>query len=128
MFTHPNGREVYLMKLMITPTYEGCLEGNPEQHTQSELGSLPGKARKHMPPGKPLVVLDPRLKVLPDWIWIAEFESQKGVKTADPDFNSRLYVCWFTDDVKRDITVEIGSILSKVDWESNADDYDITMF
>jgi hypothetical protein len=59
---------------------------------------------------------------------MAELECRRGVHNADPDFNSRLYVCWFMADTARSLDEIIDRILPHVDWEGLAEDYDITNF
>jgi len=74
-----------------------CLEGSRIQNSPSILRGLPKRAGQALAPAKPLTILPPERMPLPGWIWVAEFDSRSGARTADPDFNSRLYVCWFTD-------------------------------
>lgn len=124
----PNGREVYVVRLAMAGTYAGVLEGTPERASQHLLWSAESRAAHLSPPAKPLVVVPPSQMPLPSWTCVAELESRRGVRSDDPDFNSRLYVCWFTDRTDQSIDDMIASVLPQVDWEGQAEDFDIMDF
>ena len=52
MGTHrlPDGREVYLTRLALAPTYAGVLEGGPEAASPHILERLPEQSEKREPP------------------------------------------------------------------------------
>jgi hypothetical protein len=127
MFRYPSGREVRAVGVKISPTYLGQLEGTPERLSDRILEELPKCVVREFGPGSPLVILDADERPLPEWIWIAEFESWTAVATRDTDYHSRLCVCWFTADIDRHLPSEIERVLARVDWESSAEDYDITL-
>jgi hypothetical protein len=55
-------------------------------------------------------------------------ESPCGIATTDPDWASRMFVCWFVNDISGATVDElIKSILPSIDWEAHAEDYDITL-
>jgi hypothetical protein len=109
----------------MSHTYAGVLEGTPERASLHIRRSITKSVAEVMPPGKPLVVLGNETPVLPSFQWIAEFHSQRGVQTDDPDYNSKLFVCWFTDNISNALYSAIADILAAVDWDNQAIDYDI---
>jgi hypothetical protein len=122
----PNGREVLLVRLVMVGTYSSWLEESPKAISAAILKELPERAASVLPPAKPLAVVQPSATPLPEWFCVAELESPQGVRTSDPDFNSRLYACWFMNGTDRSIDAVIESILPHVSWEQVAEDYDIT--
>lgn len=72
-------------------------------------------------------IFDDGGEVLPDLQWIAMLYSHEPTKTTDSDFSSELAVCWFSDDVPDNINLCIEELLTKIDWEKEATDYDFTM-
>lgn len=124
----PNGREVFLVRLKMAGTYSGVIEGTAKTASQHIRKDLTERAAGMLPPGRPLAVVEPPQGDLPQWICMAELESRRGVHNTDPDFNSRLYVCWFMADTARSLDEVIASVLPQVDWEQLAEDYDIMDF
>src|SRR4051812_25769753 len=96
-------REVSLVGLAMGPTYAGQLEASRESAASHILSSLSSRAARLLPPAEPLVIVRTEQIPLPSWLCVAELESRQGVREADPDFNSRLYVCWFTDRTDQSI-------------------------
>jgi hypothetical protein len=123
-----NGRKISLVRWNIVGTFSGILEGDRISASSFILKNLAERAARIIPPGKPLAVVEPPKGELPHWLCLAEFESSVGVHTSEPDFNSRLYVCWFMEDTVRNLDEVIESILPQINWESLAEDYDIMSF
>jgi len=98
-FTLLNGRKVTLSRLYMREAYSGVIEGTHETASRYILEEISHKVKKIMPPGSPLVLIEENVKALPQLEWIAEFTSYQAVKRDDLDYGSRLYVCWFTEDV-----------------------------
>lgn len=73
----------------------------------------------------PVVVLDDGDGTLPGFQWAATFDSRRGTKTSDPDYSSRLALCWFSDTIPANLEQAIASLLGRVDWDAQAEDYDI---
>jgi hypothetical protein len=73
------------------------------------------------------MVIVPEKLPLADYMWTAELESQKGVRTRDPDFSSHLSVCWFSKDPRETIDRVMASLISSLDWDRHATDYDATV-
>jgi hypothetical protein len=65
---------------------------------------------------------------LPGWLCVAEFDSQRGARQTDPDYDSRLCACWFAEDTTRSIDAMVEEVLPHLDWERNAEDHDIANF
>lgn len=130
MGTHrlPNGRQVHLNRLKLVGTYSGCLEGSAKTISKVIRESLSERVMEVLPPARPLAIVDPPPGELPRWLCVAELESRDGVKHSDPDYNSRLYVCFFTADTTKSVDAMIESILPHVDWEKMAEDYSIMDF
>jgi len=124
----PSGREVYLARFAIAPTYAGVLEGTPETVSPHILERVADDAARTLPPGKPLVVVPPPKLPLPGWLCVAELESRRGARQTDPDFSSRLYVCWFANGTDQRIDAMVEAVLPQLDWEGVAEDYDIMDF
>ena len=102
--------------------------GSLETITELILKDLPLQAAGMLSPAKPLVVVPPPRTPLPGWLCVAELRSEQGARQTDPDFTSRLYVCWFADDTARSIDAMVEEILPCVDWEQAAEDYDTLDF
>jgi len=124
----PNGREVFLVRLKMIGTYSGVVEGSAKTASQHIRKHLTIRAVEMLPPGRPLAIIGPPEGELPQWMCMAEFESKRGVHNTDPDFNSRLYVCWFMADTARSLDEVIASFLPQVDWERTAEDFDVMDF
>jgi hypothetical protein len=122
----PNGREVFLVRWKMVRTYSGWLEGSPKAISNWMRKNLPKLAAEMLPPGHPLAVIGPPKGELPRWLCLVELESPRGIHNADPDFNSRLFVCWFMADTARSLDEIIEALLPELDWEKLAEDYDLT--
>lgn len=124
----PNGRKVGLVRWNMVGTYADILEGDRISASPYIRKDLTNRAARILPPGHPLAVVEPPKGELPRWLCVAELESPVGVHNTEPDFNSRLYICWFMENTARSMDKVIDSILSHVDWERMAEDYDIMNF
>ena len=124
----PNGRKIGLDRWNMVGTYSGVLEGSKKDASKVIRENMPEMAAKILPPGHPLLVVGPPKGELPRWLCVAELESPDGVHNTGPDFNSRLYVCWFMEDTARSLDEVIESIIPQIDWERLAEDYDIMSF
>ena len=124
----PNGREVFLVRMNMVGTYSGVIEGSAKTASQQIWRRLKERAAEMLPPGRPLAIVEPPKGELPHWMCMAELASGRGVHITDPDFNSRLYVCWFMADTAKSLDEVIAAILPQLDWEGIAEDYDITIF
>jgi hypothetical protein len=120
-----SGREVFLVRLQMSSTYSGCLEGTLESNSRHIRHRLNTTVRETFAPNRAVVCIDPDGAALPDLLWMAEYESQKGVKTDDPYFNSRLCICWFSDTLPNDLRRFLHDALARIDWEQDAEDYDM---
>ncbi len=122
----PAGRVVYLTRLLLTPTYEGVLEGSPalvSQHIRERLASSVPYA---LGIPAPFVVIDDGAPALPPYRWVASFRSPRAVQRVnDPDYESQLTLCWFTAAIPADIHALFAEALSEMDWDASAEDYDI---
>ncbi len=127
LYRLPTGRELYLVRLAMEGTYAGQMEGTPETVSPTLWPATTDRASLLLPPGKPLIVAPTRLP-LPRWLWVAELGSQRGSRTDDPDYSSRLCVCWYTSDSAFSVDQMIESLLPHLDWERMAEDYDVMMF
>jgi hypothetical protein len=127
-FQLPSGRKIGLVRWNMVGTYSDVIEGDRLSASPFILKNLVDMAARIMPPGHPLEVIEPPEGELPQWLCLAEFESLVSVHNTGPDFNSRLYVCWFMEDIARCLDEVIKSVIPMVDWESHAEDYDIMDF
>jgi hypothetical protein len=109
-------------------TYSGVLEGDRISASLYIRKDLSERAARILPPGHPLAVVEPPKGELPDWFCVAELESPNSVQNTGPDFQSRLYVCWFMENTARSLDEVIEAILPQIDWEGLAEDYDIMRF
>ena len=139
-----SGRLVWLCGLHIQPTYRGQHEGTPETASLFILDGMVAAVRRAMPPGEPLMVIKPDVMPLPKFRIIAELESRTGVVKAapqtklfesdeidlpsDPDIQSRLFACWFSDNLDVTVGSLVESAIHDIDWDANAADYDIMDF
>ena len=123
-----NGRRIHLKRLSLVGTYSGFLEGSKLEASGNLLKFLPQRAAELLAPGHPIAVIWPPQDELPPWLCVAQFESYSSVYHDDPDYNSRLYVCWFMEDTSRSLDDIIVSILPDIPWETMAEDYDMMGF
>lgn len=123
-FALADGREVYLTRLLLTPTYEGMLEGTPAMASRFIRERLADDVARGLP-NMPLAILDDGKDELPRYRWAAAFDSRRGVGTNDPDYNSHLALCWFSATLPTDLLAAITVALAQVDWDAHAEDYDI---
>lgn len=123
-FTLVDGREVFLTRLVLTQTYAGVLEGSPATVSRSIRKSIADRVAKELP-RMPLVILDDGEGPLPGFQWAAAFDSPRGTRTTDPDYSSQLALCWFSDTIPSNLEGAIDALLGRVDWDAQAEDYDI---
>jgi len=125
-FQLASGRTIQLVQLSITGTYAGFLEGTPEVASKYILDDLPNNVRKILRWDTPLLIIPSSINPLPNYLWIAEFSSNRGVQNTDPDYYSRLSVCWFSNEtaLNRNLIDVISAMISGVDWDQHAKDYD----
>ena len=122
-------RIVELVRLHVDKTYAGLLEGTPAVATPHVLAGAHEDVARLLSPGQPLLIIHDGTTELPSYRLIAEFESHPGVNTTDPDWGSRLFVCWFVDEPgDTSINALVQSVLPSVNWEAHAEDFDITLF
>ncbi len=122
-----DNRKIILRRLVIEGTYRHLVEGTLEFASPRILKDAARRAKEILDPATPLIILDPAIVPLPRWMLVAEFESRTAVHTTDSDFASVLYLCWFLDRINGSIGRLIRPILPKIDWNLNAEDYDITL-
>ena len=124
LFKTPKELPVYLTQLSITQTYEGHHEGNPARISRSIRRDLTAHFRQRMPSINAIVVFEDGQDILPGLQWIAEFGCSQAVRTNDPDYISRLCVCWFTEALPDSLVTALEAALRRADYEINAEDYD----
>jgi hypothetical protein len=100
------------------------LEGTPELVSPGIIKRLPKETQRVLPPGKPLVVVEPDRLPLPTFRLIAELESPRGVRNTAPDCGSQLFVVWFTDGISKPIDELLAPLLVALDWDRHAEDFD----
>lgn len=109
------------MSLKLKRTYAGLLEANPESVTpfllQDWRRDAAGKARGVLEPKAPYK--------LPEWECFAAFQSYRAVHTDDSDYGSRFEVVWWIEQTNQTIDRLAGDVLSQLDWDAQAEDYDI---
>jgi hypothetical protein len=120
-----NGREVYLDCWIMVGTYAGALCGSPATLSPGLRQHVATWAADLLPPAQPLVAIEAPAGELPDWFCVARLRSLQGARTTDPDYASRLYVCWFTGDTSQRLDAMIEALLPHLDWERRAEDYDV---
>jgi hypothetical protein len=117
-FILPSGRTVQLDGLTMRHTYAGMLEGGPGVELTRHLIK---NIKEDFP--DTLVIMPADESFLPYLTWIAECESTTGTVTKHADYRSTLRVCWFNNRMPDNMYQEIATVLSSVDWESNAEEY-----
>jgi hypothetical protein len=127
-FTLPCGREIFLSRFAIAPTYTGVLEGTPKTASPYILKLVADFAAQVLPPAVPLVVVPHTTMPLPGWLCVAELGCLRGARQSDPDYSSRLYVCWFTDSTSQSIDAMVEPTLCHLNWTQTAYDYNIMDF
>jgi hypothetical protein len=122
-----DGRKVFVRYLAVTRTYDGLLMGTQKAGSKLVLEMLKEQAQNRKPPEPPLLMIEPEKLPLPDYMWTAELESRRAVRTDDPDFGSHLSICWFAENLAESIDVAVASQLRLITWDEHATDYDITL-
>jgi hypothetical protein len=107
----PNKREVILQRINLTRTYSSVIEGSSESATKYILDSLSECVKDVMPPAEPLAAIIPDKHPLPEFIFVAELRSYESVRSIDPDHESFLFVCWFSNTLEVDIDFLLESFL-----------------
>jgi len=129
LYKSKDGYKVVMVSLKIESTYDGLIIGTAETYSRQVLENLQehfsGKIETSKP-NKPLYLIKPNEFPLPKFYWIAELESRTGVHSDHPNYNSYLYLCWYSDKTEMSIDTQISEALKKVNWKKSADDYDIT--
>src|SRR5262249_13977918 len=123
-----SGREVYVVRFYADCVYKDILEGTREEISEFVLRQTREGASRILPPGKPMVVVTPKVMPLPRYRLVAELESSQVVRTSAPDFSSRLFVCWFADSLDPGLGALLRAVLESVDWDANAEEFDIMDF
>ena len=121
-----DGYEVSLMNFAVNGTYEGLIMGSAEAYSSHILENPKEQFSRVVEKGKPLFVIKPEECPLPRFYWIAQLECREGVHTDDPDYNSCLYLGWYSDRTDLSIDAHLGELVKKFNWKKKADDYDIT--
>lgn len=117
-FVTTSGRKIALTELHIIRTYAGCLEGRPETNARSIRRRLKEN-------GQAQVILDDGEAILPPLQWQAEFQCGDAVRTKDPDYASRIVVCWFTHVLPDALADALQAVVNQIDYEADAEDFDI---
>jgi len=123
-----DGRVVILKHFELRGTYSGQMEGSRASGSVRILESLPEFAARMLDGDGPVVVIPSPTMPLPDWLCLAELESDSAAKSDDPDMISRLRLCWFVTDTTRSVDSMVSAVLPFVDWEAQAEDFDIMNF
>ena len=126
-FVMPSGREVFLVRLHMSLTYDGCMEGGRASNSHYIRKRLVADIQEEFAGNQKVVCIDKGNQVLPDFRWIAEFASNGGVKTDDSDYNSQLCICWFNDILPSDLHTFLNEVLVTINWEEEAEDYSIML-
>ncbi len=128
MYRFDNDRAVTLISLNISSTYAGVCEGTLETASKSILKRLREESESSAGSQMPLVVVKPQNIPLPDYKVVASFDSRRGVQTTDCMFRSQLSICSFIESTDETIDQIAQALLSHVDWNAHAADYDIMDF
>lgn len=128
-YTTKDGYDVFFVSLNVRSSYEGLIIGSKETHSRHIKSDKVDFFSRWIDDGrnkkKPVYAIGYKGDVAPALCWICELESRKAVHTDDPDFNSYLYVCWFSEDTAAGIDQHIETVLKKVNWAKHAADYDV---
>lgn len=120
-----SGREVRICSLILHLTYEGVYEGHPKQVSLHIKQRLAEQAKELFGwQARAFVALDADVEELPRFQWFARFVSRSGIRTQHSDYQSRLTICWFADELASDLRAMIESALARVDWDAQAEEYD----
>jgi len=124
-FTLPGGREVFLCNFHVEATYNDFPASNLVEVSPVILARVPARVRAIMPPGEPLVVLPPADPPLGSFRFTAEFESSPGARSSERGVGSRLYLCWFGNELAASVHDMAWEALGEVEWEAVAADFHI---
>ena len=121
-------RTVELVRMHVDRTYAGLLEGTRAAATPHVLAATHEDVARLLPPGRPLLIIRDGTSELPPYRLIAELQSRRAVSTTDPDWASRLFICWFVEELEgASIDALVQSVLRSVNWETHAEDFDATL-
>lgn len=121
-FRHPSGRDVHLDSLSISRVYGGVLEGRPS--VKMMLDSHLQRLTRQWGPRATVVLLDvENLKDdrLPEYIIAAWMNSYEPVRDG---FGSEIVVVWFSEDGHISLPDNLISVITDVDWENKASDWE----
>jgi hypothetical protein len=121
-----DGQDVYLRKLVIGHTYEGCLEGDRREFSTHILERAPEQARYliHCGTEMPMVVVPPEYIPLPNFMWVAHFERHEDSRVDGPMVSSRLCLAWFEETLLRPVDDVIRVAVARLDWYARAVTYE----
>lgn len=121
-----DGKNVYLRKLVIGHTYEGCLEGDGRVFSTNILDRAPEQARYLIGRGGsgPMVVVPPEYIPLPNFMWVAHFERPEDSRADGPMVSSTLCLAWFEETLLRPVDDVIKGAVARVDWDAVAFTYE----
>jgi hypothetical protein len=125
-FELKDGKYVYLRKLVIGNTYEGCLEGDRRVFSTQILERAPQQARDLIKTGTsmPMVVVPPEYLPLPNLMWVAELERHEDSRVDGPMVSSTLCLAWFEETLGRPVDDVIRVAVARVDWYAHAFTYE----
>ena len=108
-------RKVLLRSVSVARTYGGVLAGSRKTASKMVLEALRAQAESARPPEPPILLIAPERLPLPDYMWTAELELPKGVRTRDPDYGSHLSVSWFSESLVEGIDDVMASLVRSLD-------------
>lgn len=122
-----SGRKVSLLGLHMKRTWLGLLEGTPEFATERirkrSYQSLMQEMRVDFAPAQAAIVVDKGWAALPPYQWTALLQGP-AIHSTDPDYESRLCICWFSPTIPKDFNQMVAEVISSVEWEDVAEDFD----
>lgn len=128
-YTASSGRAIHLIGLRMRRTWQGLLEGTPEQGTERRrrngYSELIQQMHEEFIPAQAAIVIDEGWEAFPRFQWMALFEGP-AIRSKDADWESRLCVCWFTSEIPSDLDGVIARVSAKLSWEDVAEDFDAT--
>jgi hypothetical protein len=118
-FRLDSGREVSLRQVVVELATLNVLEGRFEVIRRNVISRVPERVAEHFGTRPWLLTRIPPDEVLPTWLVLSDLISYAPIREGD---FSRLVVCWFSDELPKDLPGHLAGNICSVDWDSAAAD------
>jgi len=131
-----DGRDLFLVALNQSRTYEGLLEGLPTKEKNSAIIKRTAKTAQELWRGAPFLITPAETAItldhdypfgtpasIPAVVCIARFRSLSPISADNGNDHSELTIVWFQSDFALPIAESALTHIRLIDWNSHAADY-----